>query len=317
MQLVRHAREIPETGEREQGCSRIAARASQPGGGRDPLTEFERGAGFGIEAVSTGAANRVLALGFRTPATTEAQAAAEATSRRVAKACGILGIPTAIGVHGGTGAIFAVVISRPYWNSGLFPIMFLVSALASGAALAVFLYAVLGRRDAGYKATLQHVASLMVLFISLDALLVAADFLAGAYQSGTEESRTLLELATGQFRWLFWGGEVGLALVLPVLLVATARGSPLRLGLAGLSAVVGIGFVRYDLVVPAYALPVLPGLDAAYQDPRFAYAYAPSSVEWLVALGIVSLLILAFVVALEVLPLGDSIRRVGAKEVPA
>ena len=49
------------------------------------------------------------------------------------------GIPTALGVHGGTGAIFAVVKAHPYWYSPLFPVVFIVSALVSGGGLILFL----------------------------------------------------------------------------------------------------------------------------------------------------------------------------------
>ncbi|MFN3485375.1 MAG: NrfD/PsrC family molybdoenzyme membrane anchor subunit, partial [Planctomycetota bacterium] len=79
---------------------------------------------------------RVLSCGGRTPSQSWRSAAP-----RWLKVLGILGIPVAIGVHGGTGAIFAVVKSRPTWYTGLFPIIFLISALASGGALLTFLTA--------------------------------------------------------------------------------------------------------------------------------------------------------------------------------
>ena len=43
-----------------------------------------------------------------------------------------IGIPVALGVHGGTGAIFAVVKARPAWYSPIVPLVFIISALASG-----------------------------------------------------------------------------------------------------------------------------------------------------------------------------------------
>src|SRR5690625_4803003 len=43
------------------------------------------------------------------------------------KILGTIGIPLAIlGVHGGTGAIFVVVSAKESWNSGVFPIIFVV-----------------------------------------------------------------------------------------------------------------------------------------------------------------------------------------------
>ncbi|RME77510.1 MAG: molybdopterin oxidoreductase, partial [Chloroflexi bacterium] len=60
---------------------------------------------------------------------------------RIVRILGVLGIPIALGVHGGTGAIFAVVKARPMWYGPLFPIIFIISALVSGAALLTFLLA--------------------------------------------------------------------------------------------------------------------------------------------------------------------------------
>ena len=251
-----------------------------------------------------------LLFGFRYPTTTAGLKESANSALRAAKVLGIIGIPTAIGVHGGTGAIFAVAISRPYWNSGLFPIMFLVSALASGSALITFLYALLGRRDEEFLPTLRGLAGLMILFISLDALLVASDFTAGFYQRGTAESADLRELALGRYAWIFWGGEAGLGLLLPVILVGLGRRSALWMGTAGLSMLMGIVAVRYDIVVPGYIRPVLAGLDIAYQ--RFLYQYAPSGMEWLISVGLIAFLALMLAVALDVLPLGQEIKPIGA-----
>ncbi|MCL4533624.1 MAG: polysulfide reductase NrfD [Bacteroidetes bacterium] len=260
-----------------------------------------------------GGVARLLSFGFRLPATAEGSSTAEGTAMKVAKVCGIIGIPTAIGVHGGTGAIFAVSIARPYWNSGLFPVMFVVSALASGSALVTLLYALLGRRDDRFLPTLRSAANLMILFIAIDALLVVADFTAGFYQRGTEASSTLGELALGHYSLIFWLGEVGLGLLVPVLLVALGGRSAFWMGAAGFSMLMGILAVRFDIVVPAYLNPVLPGLNLAYQDPRFVYQYSPSGSEWLISVGLVAFLALVLALALDLLPMGREISPIGGR----
>ena len=57
--------------------------------------------------------------------------------RKVVRILATIGVPVAIMFHGGVGALVGVVAARPLWNSGLFPILFLVSALASGGALLI------------------------------------------------------------------------------------------------------------------------------------------------------------------------------------
>lgn len=247
----------------------------------------------------------ILALGFR-PATDHARLEADRMrSRRTIRALGILGIPLAIGVHGGTGSIFAVLIARPYWFSGLFPIIFLVSALSSGAALMTGLYALAGRRDAEYPGTVRGLANLMVLFIALDWLLLAAEYLVGLYGGKPDEAEVYRQILFGPFFYTFWVGQLLLGAVVPIVLVAwrKTRERPFWLGLAGFSAVLGIVAVRLNLVIPAYVVPVLKGLDRAYLDPRWAYSYFPSVLEWATTIGLVGLLALAFSIAFELLPI--------------
>jgi len=75
------------------------------------------------------------------------------------------------------------------------------------------------------------------------------------------------------------------------------------MGLAGLSAILGIVAVRWGLVVPAFAVPQLPGLDRAYIDQRLVYQYAPSGLEWLTSVGLIALVVLIFSAAYLWLPI--------------
>ncbi|MCL4424560.1 MAG: polysulfide reductase NrfD [Firmicutes bacterium] len=244
---------------------------------------------------------RVLTFGYRQPADAAAAAATDQKAHSIVKVLGILGLPLAIGVHGGTGAIFGVVAARPYWNSGLFPILFIVSALASGAALITFLFALLGRRDGEYLSILQRLAGLMILFISLDALLLSAEFLVHLYR-GMESHSAQYQLLFGRYALLFWGGEVGFGMVLPTLIVAFRRNSAAWLGGAGLSMLLGIVAVRFNIVVPAYWEPMLKGLDRAVTDPRFSFLYTPGVLEAGLTIGMIAMMVLAFALAVEALP---------------
>lgn len=211
------------------------------------------------------------------------------------KALGIAGLPVAIGVHGGTGSIFALAVGRPYWNSGLLPIIFIVSALASGSALVTFLWAILGPKDAEKPAMVRTLAQLMTLFLAIDGLLVASEFLVGLYSGIPEEAGALIAL-TDHFWFVFWVGQLGFGLLIPILLVAlpATRRSTAWMGVAGFSAVLGILAVRMNLVIPAYVVPQFEGLRRAYVDARLQYSYTPNQVEWLVALGVVAFTALVF-----------------------
>lgn len=162
----------------------------------------------------------LLSLGYRPPADATARQRAGQAARRWVTALGILGIPVAIGVHGGTGAIFAVAIARPYWNGGLFPIVFLVSALASGAALVTFLYAAFGPRDEQSLAIVKGVARLTVLFIGIDLVLLLSEGLVGLYGGVPSHVEVFNAIFKGPYAFVFWLGQLGLAAAVPIVAVA-------------------------------------------------------------------------------------------------
>lgn len=247
----------------------------------------------------------VLALGWACPRDPETLAACHADSMRWVWRIGIVGIPIAIGVHGGTGAIFAVVAAKPYWFSGLFPIIFLVSALVSGCGLMLLLYAWFGREDEDLEPVLEGLRGFLTLFIGIDALLSVSDLLVGLYSNIPGHTEVWHRIMFGEYWYIFWLGQIGLAWLLPLVLTGlpATRRSRAWLGLAGAAVVGGIVAVRLNLVIPAYLYPQLPGLDEALVSPRAAYEYFPSAVEWVSSFGLLALFLLLFIGAWRLLPM--------------
>lgn len=248
---------------------------------------------------------RLLTLGFQCPKEEHEYQRCHSQSMRIVKVLGFIGIPIAIMVHGGTGSIFAVVLAKPYWYTGLFPIIFLVSALASGAALMTFLYAFFGRKDEDHFSVTRGMATLMVLFISLDLLLLASEFLVGLYGKIPEHLKVYHAIMFGPFPYTFWIGQLLVGAVIPIILVflPRTRNSTFWLGVGGLSAVIGVVAVRLNLVVPAYVVPMLEGLDHTINQPRWSYFYFPSFWEWASSIGGIALVVLMFSIAFQLLPL--------------
>ncbi|WP_206812957.1 NrfD/PsrC family molybdoenzyme membrane anchor subunit [Paradesulfitobacterium ferrireducens] len=251
-----------------------------------------------------GTLGKILSLGYRTAPTQEGQAKQAHTVERWVKILGIIGIPMALGVHGGTGSIFAVQIAKPYWNSSIVPIIFIVSALVSGSALVTFLYSFFGEKDAEKPNVLASLSNLLIMFIGIDLILVFAEFLIGLYSGIPQDMQSLKAVVAGQYGPIFWIGQIGLAALLPIVLISLSHknGSDLMKGLAGLSTVIGIIAVRINLILPAYVSPQIPSLEKAYVDSRLVYSYFPSSIEILTSIGIIALVVLLFSVAWELLP---------------
>lgn len=249
---------------------------------------------------------KVLSLNFACPKIESELNVCHAQSMKIVKVVGILGIPAAIGSAGLGGALFAVVGAKPFWYSAIVPIIFIVSALASATAVIVFLYYFLGRKeDKDYYEIIKTASIFMVVFIVLIPVLLLFEALIGFYSGVPERAEVFRVILFGPFPYTFWVGQLLLGTIVPVLIFLFRRDNPEWLGLAGLSAAIGLITVRLNLIIPAFVIPPIKGLDRAYFDERWNYFYFPSFFEWITTLFPIALFIFLFAVAYKNLPMYD------------
>jgi len=244
---------------------------------------------------------RILALG-----TKEDSDVARARDLKVVRVLGAIGVPLAIAFHGGTGAVFAVTVARAYWYSGLFPIMFLVSALASGGALLTALVAFALRNGyARHRDLVIGLGQLLALLIFVDALMEIAEVLVSLYGTAPAHFIPIQEQLFGPNWYIFWFLGVGCALGLPLLILVTVgRKSGLWTGLAALVSAIGFVGIRWNIVLPGFAVEELPGIGRSFLEPHWAYGlYVPSPMEWAVSLFAIGLALIIFALGYTVLPL--------------
>lgn len=226
---------------------------------------------------------------------------AKETDRKWLKRFGILGIPLAIFfVHGGTGILFAVAKSRPYWNSGLFPVIFIISAVVSGTALVMAVYVLRTKfftDDTVDLELLDRLGLLLIAFVVADVAFTSIEALIALTSLHPVEIETWTIIATGEMAWSFWIVMVGMAWVVPMVLMSRKRWrrTPWIAVLVGLSVVLGIVGVRFNIVVPPLIVPVMHELP--YGE------YLPTLVEWGTSVGIVAVGLLIYTVGAELLPL--------------
>ncbi|MFA9518234.1 NrfD/PsrC family molybdoenzyme membrane anchor subunit [Halopenitus sp. H-Gu1] len=238
----------------------------------------------------------LLTLGRR--ATTEASRAVDQTWL---KRTGILGIPLAIFlVHGGTGVLFAVSKARPYWNSGLFPIIFVVSAVLSGTALVMLLYVLRTRLfddEPVDRNLLDRLAVLLAVFIVTDVALTSIEALVAISSMHPHELETWSIIMFGEMSWSFWWFMVGFGWLFPLVVLSKRewRRTPWLMAVTGLSVVIGIIAVRFNIVIPPQIQPVMEGLPHG--------SYFPSVVEWMTSIGMIAVGLLLYTIGAELLPL--------------
>lgn len=216
------------------------------------------------------------------------------------KILGIIGIPLAIlGVHGGTGAIFAVVSARPAWNSGIFPIIFVVSAMVSGTALllAIYIFRSFVLKQTIDKQMVIGLAKMMVAFLFIDLLLQFYDYLVGLYSLADSHLLSLQTMMRSSYSWTFWGVQMFLGALIPIVIVFWKKTSEniVALFIAAVLVVIGIIGVRFNIVVPSQIVPIMEGMPMGDYYPTFR--------EWMVSVGTVAMGLLIFSMGDFLLPL--------------
>ncbi len=234
----------------------------------------------------------------------------EAALRRdanVLRILGSIGVPLAIAFHGSVGAIFGVVGARPYWHSGLTPIVFLVGALLSGGALLAFVTAIWGpdRGTESHKNIVLTIGKITLGLLLLDVLLEWAEYSVGLWNAVPSEAASLKLILFGPYWWVFWFIHLGLGVVVPLLLLSIKPKSVTAVSVAGFLIAFTFISVRLNIVIPGLAVPELEGLKHAFTGPGLRFDYFPSLMEWLVFFFSVSVAALVFLLGKTYLPVID------------
>jgi anaerobic selenocysteine-containing dehydrogenase/Ni/Fe-hydrogenase subunit HybB-like protein len=191
----------------------------------------------------------------------------------------------ALAVSGATGALFGIVGSRPYWHTGLLPILFIGAALLSAAAvLTVFAALTVDERGQHDADEVSFLGRVTLALLGVVVLIEWADVsIAWTQHSQAAAGWAAWDLVlSGPRWWVFWLVHLGLGVLVPALLLLLWPRSVGAIGLAGgLVAATLIG-VRLNVVIPGLAVPQIEGLDEAYTGPGLTFSYTPTLQEWLV-----------------------------------
>lgn len=221
----------------------------------------------------------------------------------MAKWLAIIAVPFALGVlHAPHGALFAVVKAREYWHTPLLPPHFAVSALVSGTALLILvaiLTSKVEKREVVGIETLDHMGRLLCLFITINIFFDFYDLFVLKYSEEPEGIESL-NLLTGRFAPLFILNFGGLFISLIILLFKWGR-TPKVLTFVSCLALSAIIAYRYNLVIVAQVVPLLPGFPEIH--------YYPTIPEISVEASIVALALLLYTLLSRVLPVEEAVSK--------
>ncbi|MCS6872136.1 MAG: NrfD/PsrC family molybdoenzyme membrane anchor subunit [Anaerolineae bacterium] len=228
------------------------------------------------------------------------------TGKGLLKVLGIVSLPLGLMLILVSGSIFGVVAARPLWNTSNLPLMFFISALASGASLLLLLVTVFwaDKQSEEYTRLTQRLAQIA------GWLMLGGTFIAGVlaftilYQGGGNPQRAaaLQLILAGPFWWSFWIVHIGLGVIVPVVIYFVFYKNRWLLMLGAALSVITFVAVTLNIVIPVLVTPELEGLAEAYQHQKLSLDYVPNLNEWLVVTFVFGFGALLYGLGLRFLP---------------
>ncbi len=220
---------------------------------------------------------------------------------------GLLGVISAVAAHSNLGAVFGYQLARPFWHGPLMPVYFIMSAMLSGAGLIFIIYAlpkVLKNEKftKEEKEGMEVLSKIFLLLLLIYIFFEAWKILVGTYGDPPHEFKAIMAFIKGPYSTNFWLFEIILGLIIPVVILLTKRFRTVSgYLLAGLSNLVGIFIIRYDLVVGGEIVPLrlkeIPVTIYRFAEQHPYNPYTPSFYEVLIVIGVIALSILIYTVA--------------------
>ena len=214
----------------------------------------------------------------------------------------IVALPVGLLFYGTNGYFFSVLASRPIWNNPLVPFQFVLAALLTGGALLAVLALAFPPEGDDYDGLMRGLGK-SILFLLVVFLLVEAVTITSGLKSGKADVVVAINaVVCGPRWWSFWIIHLVLGGLLPFLLLVKNGSGPRDVCQAGLLILATFPFARYDFVIPAQGLPMLPGLDTAFIHPRLSLSYSPDMGEWLVTVFFLALALFGFLIGPKLIP---------------
>jgi len=208
------------------------------------------------------------------------------------KIFGIGGLLSGLAAHSNLGAVFGFLISRPTANGVFYPVYFILSAMITGCYLIYIIY--------GFKYRNNYPEPLRVMFVKLNKILgmllgiliffEAWKILTALYGTMPERAETIMYAVTSPN---FIIGELLLGMLIPFFIILFSNGQAVKpMVYASLTGMIGIFFMRYDLVHDTLVYPMTMLKRSEYQLPPTLLHYFPSPTEMAIGFGGIGITIL-------------------------
>lgn len=208
------------------------------------------------------------------------------------------------------GAVFGNMDARPFWSGPFLPLYLIMTAMVSGTALVIVIMHV------GYKGSANFTEKVKVALVGVSeffGVFLAASIFFTWWRVSTAYFSTIPErvasvnlLLFGPFAFNFWVFEVLLGMLIPFFIIVFTKGKNFQASLiAAITALVGLFFMRYSMVITGQLIPNADNLPGFSIFTREVATYSPTFVEMSIVLGGVGLVAFLYLLAERFFNLDD------------
>ena len=208
---------------------------------------------------------------------------------KIATSFGLAGLLTGVVAHSNLGAVFGLLNGREFWHGPYMPIYFITSAAMSGCVAIIF-FTYIAYKFNGWKMSekmtksMESVAKMGALMMAIIIFFTSWKMITGVTGEPPGKYEAIETLLSGGYSLNFWVGEVALGMVIPFVIILAVKGRNMNaLFVASLAGMIGIFFMRYDLVIVGQLVPAYHGMGLV--DYPELLTYTPTLHENLVVLG--------------------------------
>jgi len=214
---------------------------------------------------------------------------------KMARYFGLTGLLVGLAAHSNLGGVFGFLNARPISNGVFYPTYFILTAFITGIFLAYIMYGFRYKLKFGESATkmLTNLAKIQALLLSILIFFVTWKMLTDIYGGMPARSEVAIHILGS---WTFWA-EVILAMIIPLVIILVDMGkNVVGMFWASMSGMVGIMFMRYNLVHDTQLKPLQMLKKTEYQLAPQWIEYMPSSTEVMISLGGVGIAVFLYYV---------------------
>lgn len=223
---------------------------------------------------------------------------------KMARIFGLTGLLVGLAAHSNLGGVFGFLNSRTISNGVFYPTYFILTAFITGIFLAFIMYGFrykLNFTESGKK-MLTNLAKIQGLLISILIFFVTWKMLTDIYGGMPNRAEVAIHILQS---WTFWA-EVILAMVIPLIIILSSGGKNVTgMFWASLSGMVGVFFMRYNLVHDTQLKPLQMMKIKEYQLAPTWVDYFPSSSEIMISLGGLGLCLLLYYIGTKAFNLDE------------